>query len=457
MVLVLEPPEDFTMVVIDDEPMLLELMPYIFRDMPVNVLLAEDWNAGLDLVKQRRPRLVFLDLNLPGMHGMEVLDAIVQFDPRIEVILFSGDYSSSTAVEAIRRGASDFLAKPCSTPILRARVARSLDAAQKNRQTRELESELLSSFQFYGMVGRSPHMLDVFTLMNRVAPHYQTALVTGPVGSGKQLAARALHALSPARNGPFVVCHCAGVSDARLESELFGYESGALPGTQTGAPGLFERADQGALYLDEIGELPSRIQSKLLPVLHTHEIQRLGSSTVRKINVRVIASSSRDLRSAVEDRQFREDLYYRLSAVHLQLPALAERREDLPLLQRHFVEKFSAEYKKPIAGISRRAQNIFSHYTWPENIRELESVIAHACRVCKDEVIDVRDLPALATFGSPSANEPSLMPLKDLEKAYALRILRQVRGDKQRAAEILGVSGSTLHEILAGGNAQEPD
>jgi DNA-binding NtrC family response regulator len=393
MTLALEPPEKFSLLVIDDEPALLALMQQVFRDLPLDVLTASEPAAALALLKERQPRLVFLDLRLRKTSGLELLEQILKLDPRTEVILLSGDYSPSEAMEAVRRGAADCLAKPVSVAMLRSRVMKAIQAAQDKKQTRELDAGLRSSFQFQGMVGRSPRMLDLFNTMERIAPYFRSVLVSGPPGSGKGLVARTLHNLSPSRNGPFVVCHCAALPQALVDSEMFGCEK-VFAGAAKSGPGLFEEADQGIAFLDEIGHMPMGTQAKLLRAMQTQELQREGSSDVKRWNVRVIAASTRDLQSEVAERRFREDLYYRLSAVHLQLPSLADRKEDLPLLQQHFLEKFSKEYRKPISGISRRAQDLLSHHSWPGNVAELENAIATACMACEGPILDTAHFPA---------------------------------------------------------------
>ena len=454
MVLVLEPPEDFSVLLIDDEPSFVELMQQVFHDMPVNVMVAENAQTGWRLVKQHRPRLVLLDLNLRDVHGLDLLEEIVQFDPRIEVILFSGDPSPSIAVEAVQKGAADYLVKPIATAALRNRVERSIQFAQKNKQTYSVDAELLSSFQFHGLVGRSPRLLDLFNMMRRIAPHFRTVLLSGPSGTGKELVARALHDLSPNRKGAFVVCNCAGLPESLAESELFGYASGAFTGAIRDKVGIFEQANHGTVFLDEIGEMPIGMQPKLLRVLQTHEIQRVGSPAMKKLDIRVIAATNRDLQLEVAEQRFREDLYYRLSVIHLKLPALADRKEDLPLLQRYFVQKFAKEYKKAIVGISRRAQNLLSEHLWPGNVRELENVIASACMMCDAEVLDIAHFPP-ALQSKSSIGGWVGMSLKEAQQKHALHVLKLVDGNKARAAEVLGISRSTLYNILAGAEIGE--
>src|SRR6185437_1165174 len=267
--------------------------------------------------------------------------------------------------------------------------------------------------------------------------------------TGKELVANALHNLSATASSPFAVCNCAALMDSLLESELFGYVRGAFTGATHDKQGIFEYASGGTVFLDEIGELPLAAQAKLLRVLQNHEVQRVGSPVPRRVNVRVVAATHRDLKKMVADKQFREDLYYRLSVVEIGLPLLAQRKEDLPLLQRHFVEKYSALYKKEITGITRRAQSLLSSYNWPGNIRELENVISGACIMTTSNVIDSHDLPELRNpIQETAIHEPELMSLEEMQNRYLLHVLHRVGGNKAKAAEILGVGRNTIYQML---------
>jgi DNA-binding NtrC family response regulator len=444
-----ETPTPVSVVVINDDESILSLIEEALRPLDARVFTSLEPDAGLNLIQNNRPRLVFLDLNLRQQTGFTMIEKILEIDPATEVILISGDYSTSSAVEAIQRGAADYLTKPISVAALRERVQNSIDEVRKNRATFQLDGELLSSFSFHGIVGRSPRMLDLFNKMRRVAPHFRTVLVGGPSGTGKELVARALHELSPAARGPFVVCNCAGLPETLAESELFGYVKGAFTGATQDKLGFFEHANGGTLFLDEIGEMPLGMQAKLLRVLQTYEIQRVGSPAVRKLDVRVVAATNRDLRTEVRENRFREDLYYRLSSVHLELPSLSERKEDLPLLQRHFVEKFAAQYRKKVSGLSRRAQSLFSRYRWPGNIRELENVIGNACMMADGPMIDAFHLPEWLQVQDLDNVESTFLSLKEVQQKHVERVLEMVGGNKLRAAEILGISRSTLYSMIA--------
>ena len=433
---------------IDDDPENLELITAALEQEGLRILTSNAPEAGLELFYREKPRIIVCDLMMPRMNGMEVLEKIMAADPGAEVILMTAHYSTDSAVEAIQKGACDYMNKPMKLEKLRARITQLLDLAQQRRKAMALEHELMETYQLEGMIGRSPLVLDVFARILRVAPHFRTALVTGATGTGKELAARALHRHSPVSAKPFAVCNCSAIVDTLFESELFGYVRGAFTGANQDKAGLFEFANGGTVFLDEIGELPLNAQAKLLRVLQNHEVQRVGSPIARKIDVRVIAATNRDLKSMVAQKLFRDDLYYRLAMIEIKLPRLADRKEDLPLLQRHFVERFSEEYNKPIAGITRRAQALLARYHWPGNIRELENIIGSACMVAEDNLIDIHDLPEHlreSTFEDP---EQEMVSLETLEHRHVAYVLEKLGGNKNRAAEVLGISRATLYNVL---------
>ena len=436
--------------VIDDDPANIKFVRFILANEGIEIDAATDPQSGLELIQRTHPQIVLLDLVMPGVQGMEVLQKILEFDPGIDVILMTGYYSTESAVEAIQKGAADYFPKPCSPDKLREKINRIKEDSKHRQRTLKLENELLESFEFDGMIGRSPLMLELISQIRRIAPHFRSVLVTGPTGVGKELVARALHRLSPGQKGNFVALNCSSISEALAESELFGHVKGAFTGALQDKVGIFEYADGGTAMLDEIGEMPLPLQAKLLRVLQNQELQRVGSPVVRKVNVRVVAATNRDLPQMVSQGRFREDLYFRLCMVELKVPSLAERREDLPLLQRHFLKSFAAQYKKPLAGLTRRAQTLMGRYTWPGNVRELENVIGHACMMAESEVIDVRDLPErIQTLpSSAKAESDEQLSMDQLAQMHAQRVLAGVGGNKARAAEILGISRTYLYELL---------
>ncbi len=447
-----------TLVAVDDDPLTLELIKAALSQDGVEILTCPDSEAGLEIILRHRPRIAILDLLMPKMTGMQMLERIVEVDPSVDVILLTGHYSTDSAVEAIQKGACDYLTKPISIEKLRERVGSLIAEARQRQRALQIERELLEASQFEGIVGKSPLMLEVFARIRRVAPHFRTILVKGPTGTGKELVARALHRLSPARSGPFVVCNCAAVVETLFESELFGYVKGAFTGATQDKIGLFEYAHGGTLLLDEIGEMPVATQAKLLRVLQDQEIQRVGSPLTRKVDVRVVAATNRDLEAQVASQKFREDLYYRLCVIDIRLPRLADRKEDLPLLFRYFLERFSTQYNKPLARLAHRAQAVLARYNWPGNVRELENVLGHACMLVEGDTIDVRDLPerfrAAVPKGAGEDNE--LSTLEEVQRRHALRVLERVGGNKVQAAEILGVSRATVYRLLAETGVEEP-
>ncbi len=438
-------------VAIDDDPTNLELISDALSDSGAEVVTAEEPEKGLDIVLRRRPEIVLLDLVMPGMSGMEVLERIIQELPGTDVILLTGHYSTESAVEAIQKGACDYLNKPVPVGILRQRVGKLIEEARRRYRAGLLERELVGTYSFERMVGRSPLMLEIFARIRRVAPHYRSALVLGATGTGKELAAQALHRLSPVAAGPFVVCNCSAVVETLFESELFGYVKGAFTGAARDKMGLFEYADGGTLFLDEIGDMPLGMQTKLLRALQTQEFQRVGSPALHKVNVRVIAATNRDLQAMMRDNAFREDLYYRVSMVEFKLPVLADRKEDLPLLIRHFVDYFAGQYSRPLRGVTQRALTVLTRYSWPGNIRELENVLGNACMMTDKDIVDVNDLPAYL-LQPPSAkearDEEDVLTMDELERRHAHRVLQRLGGNKVKAAEALGISRATLYRLL---------
>jgi DNA-binding NtrC family response regulator len=435
--------------VIDDEPQNLELIRAALTQDGLEISSADGPEEGLEIFAREHPHIVLLDLMMPRMSGMEVLERMVAADPGTNVILMTAHYSTDSAVEAIRKGAYDYLTKPLDVLSLQGRITALLEEAKQCQHTLELELELLKAYEFQGIIGRSPLMLEVFAGVRRVAPHFRNVLVLGATGTGKELVARALHRLSPVASKQLAVCNCSALVETLMESELFGYVRGAFTGATQDKVGLFEYANGGTVFLDEIGDLPLPAQAKLLRVLQNQEVQRVGSPAARKIDVHVIAATHRDLRALVKEGQFREDLYYRLSMVELHLPRLRDRKEDFPLLLRHFTQKFAAAYNKPIRGITRRAQALLARYSWPGNVRELENVLGNACMMVAGCVIDANDLPSYLTAGTASLQQDGLLTLEEIQKRHVLHVLEQVGNNKARAADILDISRATLYSFLA--------
>jgi DNA-binding NtrC family response regulator len=450
-----DPIQIYRVLVIDDDAFAVELVKEALTFENLEIYGSTDAKSGVEMVIQHRPHLVLLDLVMPDVHGMELLERILEIDPGVDVILTTGHYSMDSAVEAIQKGAYDYMTKPISIDRLRHKMEGWLSAAQRHLSTLKLDAELLRVCQFEGIVGHSPLMFEVFSKLQRIAPHFQTAMVRGETGTGKELVARTLHRLSLHASGPFVVCDCAAVVETLFESEVFGHVRGAFTGAVQDKQGMVEAANGGTLFLDEVGELPLSIQAKLLRVIQNREVQRVGSQAVRHVDVRVVAATHRDLRAMVADKTFREDLYYRLSVVEIKVPRLADRKEDLPLLERHFLQVFGTRYGKSGLTLTRRAQTLLARYSWPGNVRELENALSYAAMMAERNVIDVRDFPdAMQSNLSSVINEDELLTtLEQVEVKHTLQVLDRVGGNRKRAAEVLGISRATLYRILGKRNA----
>jgi DNA-binding NtrC family response regulator len=440
---------DISIVILDDNAGSLDLLSTALARDGLTIYTASRPSEALALVRQHHPQLVLTDLVMPEMTGLDVLNRIMEIAPATDVVLMTAHYTTETAVQAIRSGAADYLEKPIRLPVLRERVGRLIEEARRRKESG-------SDAEFEGIIGASPRMAEMFARVRRIAPHYRSALIQGATGTGKDLVARALHTRSGVK-GQYVVLNCSAVVETLFESELFGHVRGAFTGADRDKPGLFETASEGTLFLDEIGDMPIATQAKLLRALQNQEIQRVGSLQSRKVNVRVIAATHRNLRQAVADRLFREDLYYRLAMVEIHVPSLAERTEDLPLLTRHFVEKFSQQYGKTIRGVSPRARLALERHSWPGNVRELENAIGHASMMAERDEIDVGDLPA-SLLGEPSDSssngrsgppgQPSThgedASLAEHERQLVVSALEKAQGNQSHAARALGIGRDAL-------------
>lgn len=439
-----------TLLIIDDNAGNLELLSAALRRPDVEILTTEDPEEGLDLVASRHPQIVLTDLVMPRVSGLEVLERVMAFDPSIDVILMTAHYSTETAVEAIKKGASDYWNKPVPIDTIRRRVDQLLETSRRRLRSASLQREMLESAEFHGIVGNSPQMWDLYSRIERVAPHYRTVLVTGATGTGKDLVAKALHRLSPATSGHLVILNCSAVVETLFESELFGHARGAFTGAAADKAGLFEHAHKGTLFLDEIGDMPLSTQAKLLRAIQNQEVQRLGTLTPRHVDVRIIAATNRDLRQAIGARTFREDLYYRLSMVEIAVPALAGREGDLPLLVRYFTRRFSDLYRKPVSGWTRRAEIVMQRHGWPGNVRELENAVGHGCMMALGETIDVGDLPPYLWGGEMEAVVPpvELAGLEEQERALLQKALETAKGNRTGAARLLRISRDRMRYRL---------
>jgi two-component system response regulator HydG len=447
--------------VVDDEQGIVESLTKIFERESLHVLSATDGAAGLELLRKHRVGVLLTDLMMPRTTGMDLLKAAKTVAPETEVILMTAYGTVETAVQAMKEGAYDFVTKP----LKRAHVVRIVKNALEKQslvvENRALRAQLAERRR-HAVIGTSLAWRRTMETVNQAAPSEATVLLLGESGTGKELLARALHENSPRAHKPLVAINCAAIPESILEGELFGYEKGAFTGATSAREGRFEAAHGGTLFLDEIGEMSRHVQVKLLRVLQEGEIERLGGSgRTRPIDIRLIAATNVDLAKAVQDGQFREDLYYRLNVIPIHVPPLRDRRDDVPLLTQHFIQVYSEKNGKPIAGCTPRALELLSDYGWPGNVRELENAIERAVVLTRTGIIDEESLPrevrdAVArTGGSPPLSFPIGTPLSEIEMRVIRETLRHTGGDKRLAAKLLGIATRTIYRRLETDEAPE--
>ncbi|QNL97078.1 sigma-54 dependent transcriptional regulator [Treponema sp. Marseille-Q4132] len=440
----------FTILIIDDEKNIREGLGAAFEMEGYEVRLAANGKEGLDRIAKGDIDLVITDLRMDGISGEEVLRRVTTETPGIPVIVLTGHGSIDAAVDAMRNGAYDFLTKPLNLDRLSMLAKRALERRELSLQHTQLKAEVSSAHTLDNMIGKSGEMQKVFTLIKKVAPTKASVLITGESGVGKELVADAIHNLSPRSAHEMIKVHCAALSETLLESELFGHEKGAYTGAEKMQKGRFELAHESTIFLDEIGEVNAGVQVKLLRVLQDHKIMRVGGEKTIDIDVRVIAATNRDMEKEVKEGRFREDLYYRLNVVHIAVPPLRERRDDIPLLLNSFLKEYAKENGKNITGIDNRARALLYKYDWPGNIRELRNCIESAVVMCGGNEITPEDLPPTvsASIAAPSITIPVGTTLDDAEKAIICENLAANKGNKSKTADILGIGRKTLHRKL---------
>ncbi len=441
----------FTLLIIDDEKNIREGLAANFELEDYNVKTASTGEEGLALIEKGDIDLVITDLRMPGISGEQVLAKVSSETPGIPVIILTGHGSIDSAVDAMRHGAYDFLTKPLNLDQLSLIVKRALEGREMSLQHQELKKELEDSNALKEMIGTSPAMQRVQQLIKKVADTRANVLITGESGVGKELVANAIHNLSSRKDKSFIKVHCAALSETLLESELFGHEKGAFTGADKMQKGRFELAHGGTIFLDEIGEINQNVQIKILRVLQEKKFERVGGEQTIEVDVRIVAATNRNLEEEVKAGRFREDLYYRLNVIHIQVPPLRERKEDIPLLVSSFLQEFNSENGKDIKAVDKRAKSALFNYNWPGNIRELRNCMEAAVVMCSGDEISVEDLPPTVSSGSSGENcvIPLGISLEEAEKIIIQETLLANANNKTRTAEILGIGRKTLQRKLA--------
>lgn len=443
--------------VVDDERSMREFLDILLRKQGHRVDTRGDLPSARAALEAGEYELVVTDLKLPGGSGIDVLATCKGARPETEVVVITAFGTAETAVEAMKQGAYDYLTKPFKVDEITITVQKALEKAALARENRELRRKLEAVEAGEEILGRSPGMQEVFRLLERVAPTGVTVLVHGESGTGKELVARRLHALS-GRKGPFVAVNCSAIPEGLIESELFGHVKGSFTGAVSDKPGLFEEAGGGSLFLDEVGELPLTLQPKLLRVLQESKVKRVGGNREIAVDVRIVSATNKDLRREVEAGRFREDLYYRLNVVALEIPPLRERREDIPLLAHHFLRKYAQAFGRPVKGFTRDVLERCEAHDFPGNVRELENLVERAVALEAGEYLTCASLPPQlgCTAAPPGAPPPALSDagidleatLTAVERAYLAEALRRTGGNKTEAARLLGVTFRSLRYRL---------
>jgi DNA-binding NtrC family response regulator len=439
--------------IVEDEEKLRRVLELQLRSADFEVDQAASAEEALRHLD--RADLVLTDLRLPGMSGLELLALIRRQNTRTPIIVMTAFGTVETAVEAMKAGAADFLLKPFSIDHLMTVVKKALELSALRDENRKLREELGRRYEFDNIIGRSAAMQEIFGTIERVAPTHATVLLGGESGVGKDLIARAIHYHSPRRDKPFVKINCSALPENLMESELFGYEKGAFTGANAPKPGRFEQADTGTVFLDEIGDVPASVQVKLLRILQEREFERLGSNRTRHIDVRIIAATNQDLRAALEQGTFREDLYYRLNVVPIEIPPLRDRPEDIPFLAEHLTRKLAAASGSRVEAISEEAIRKLMQYHWPGNVRELENVIERSLVLCAGTRLEAADikLDTAPRANRRAATENNFLPegttLDEYEQAIIREALRRAEGNKSQAARLLGLTRNALRYRLS--------
>lgn len=440
----------FNILIIDDEKNIREGLGAALEMDGYTVFLAADGKQGLEILERGDIDLVITDLKMPEVSGEEILAKVTGETPGIPVIVLTGHGTIDSAVDAMRKGAYDFLTKPVNLDRLSLLVKRALERREISLQNSVYRKEIEGKTTFENMIGKSHEIQKVFDLVKKVAPSKASVLITGESGVGKEMIANALHNLSPRKDKPFIKVHCAALSDSLLESELFGHEKGAFTGAIAMKRGRFELAHEGTIFLDEIGEISQNVQVKLLRVIQERKFERVGGEETLDVDVRIIAATNRNLEEEIKKGNFREDLYYRLNVVNINVPPLRERKDDIPIMVNNFIRKFSKENNKNITTVDTKAKNALYSYDWPGNIRELRNCIEGAVVIAEGNTLRLEDLPPAVRKSqeNSSISIPAGTDMDTAEKIIIRETLIFCHGNKSKTAQVLGIGRKTLHRKL---------
>jgi len=434
-----------TLLIVDDEIVVRDSLGKWFESEGFTVTIAAGAAEALGLLARQRFDLALVDIKMPGVDGIELQARVKEVAPDMPVIIMTGYASVETAVRALKNGAYDYITKPFDPDELVHLVSNAIAHRAATREVVRLRENLKQIFPDTSLIGQSAGMKRVIELVETVAPTDATVLITGESGTGKEVVARAIHAASPRRFNPLVAIHCGALTESLLESELFGHERGAFTGAQARKKGKFEIADGGTVFLDEISDISLRVQTDLLRVLQEKEIVRVGDTQTVKVDFRAIAATNKSLESLVEERLFRPDLYYRLNVFTIDLPPLRERREDIPLLADHFLQKFSTQMNRPLQRLSAKALEILTGYNWPGNVRELENAIERALLMCRETELRPEDFPFQV---HPATGGSAGQRLEDIERLHIERMLEETHWNLSRTARILDIDRTTLYNKI---------
>lgn len=437
--------------IVDDDSTMRQYLSEICRRLKCQVDEVEDGNAAIQKLNERQYELIVCDIRMPKVGGIEVLKHAKELHPQTEVIMITAYATVETAVEAMKGGAFDFLQKDYSLDHTEMIIKKALERYRLIHENQSLKKEIDGLFGFHNIVGKSRQMQSVFETLNMVADSDATVFIQGPSGTGKELIAKALHYNSRRKNMPFIKTNCAALPEGLVESELFGHEKGAFTGAIKTRKGRFEAANSGTLLLDEVSEMKPSLQAKLLRVLQEQEFEKVGDIVPIKVDVRIIATTNRDIKEAIKEGEFREDLYYRLNVIPLYIPPLRERKKDIPLLVDHFIEKCNHEHDREVEGIDAAALNLLMRLDWPGNVRELENKVERAVIMCKGKALETRHFLFEEEGFDEIAHthsEDTLQTLREHEKQIILRTLKESDLNRTRAAEILDISVRTLRNKL---------